>query len=149
MCRRLPSVSGKGENKQVNLIASFLRNATYCISKWHRQKIFFFVEYWDNWTGLADIRKTAWNFEIWPELDVALGQIQKWMPQSHFTFRMTHKTCVTRLIYIIFTRWSYLIWHCPWLLLGTMPRLRSSVLSPLLRSIFKSFGSQLLLAPCR
>ena len=50
---------------------------------------------------------------FWPELDLSLCQMWKWMSPSNFTCKMTHKLCVTRHSCYIFIWWPHLTW--PWL----------------------------------
>ena len=72
------------------------------------------------------LKRNFWisKFDLfWPELDLTLGQIWKWVSSSNSTFQMTHKTCVTRYSCYIFMRWPHLTWPWPWPVLSISPLL--------------------------
>ena len=51
---------------------------------------------------------------FWPELDLTLCQMWKWMSPSSYTCQMTHKTCITRNSCDIFIWWPHFTWPWPW-----------------------------------
>ena len=83
-----------------------------------RQNKMTYLESWDK-TGQDRhiFKRKFWlsKFDrFWPELDLTLGQMWKWVSPSNSTSQMTHKTWATRHLCYIFIRWPHLTWSWPW-----------------------------------
>ena len=102
-------------NNQVEVMTLLFWNTNFGISNCRMSKQMTFFELWDK-TGedMYLFKNKFWfsKFDIfWPELDLILGQMWKWVSPSNSTPQMTHKTGYTRYI---FMRLPRLTWPCLW-----------------------------------
>ena len=93
-------------------------NRIFDIFKCRTSKQMTFLESWDKiGHDRYVLKRNFWVSKFglfWPDLDLNLGQIWKWVSPSNSTFQMTHKTCVTRYSCYIFMWWPHLTWPWPW-----------------------------------
>ena len=85
---------------QVNVMTSLFWSAIFGISNCRKSKQMTFLETWDKTRqDRYVLKRNLWvsKFDLfWPELDLTLDQIWKWVSPSNSTFQITHKPLVTQ-----------------------------------------------------